>query len=498
MSDNIILKMENIDKVFPGVRALDGVDLEVKECEIHGLIGENGAGKSTLMKILSGLYTHDGGTITFCGKEYKKLDPKLVEQIGISIIHQERQVVPYLTVAESLFLGIEPQKLMHRKTMVKNAEKLLEEKLGVSIKGSALMSELTVGEQQLVQICRALMTNPKLIIFDEPTAVLAQKEAQKLFEIIRELKKTISVIYISHYFGEILDLCDAITVLKNGQKVTTVQAEGETIEHLVYLMVGRDVKDQYPPKTRTFGEEVIKVAGLTHKKLFQDVSFSIRAGEIVGLTGLMGSGHGEVGECLYNTKDVVSGTIEYMGQPVKRLSHESAVKMGIGYLPEDRRGKGVIQADSVKENITIASMQKVSKCGFINRKAENKVADEYIKSLSIKTPSREEISGLLSGGNQQKVIIARWMQCGSKLLILNQPTSGVDIGARADIYSFIDEMARKGSAVLLISQDIQELVGMSDRILTMFRGRLTGEFDVDKDITDDVIVSMMGGGKSES
>lgn len=450
------------------------------------------------MKILSGLYTHDGGAITFCGKEYKKLDPKLVEQIGISIIHQERQVVPYLTVAESLFLGIEPQKLMHRKALVKNAEELLEEKLGVSIKGSALMSELTVGEQQLVQICRALMTNPKLIIFDEPTAVLAQKEARKLFEIIRELKKTISVIYISHYFGEILDLCDTITVLKNGKKVTTVKAAEETLEHLVYLMVGRDVKDQYPPKTREFGETVIKITGLTHKKLFQDVSFSIRAGEIVGLTGLMGSGHAEVGECLYNTKDVVAGTIEYMGQPVKRLSHESAVKMGIGYLPEDRRGKGVIQADSVKENITIASMQKISKCGFINRKAENKVTDEYIKSLSIKTPSREEISGLLSGGNQQKVIIARWMQCGSKLLILNQPTSGVDIGARADIYSFIDEMARKGSAVLLISQDIQELVGMSDRILTMFRGRITGEFDVDRDITDDVIVSMMGGGKSES
>lgn len=496
-NNTIILDMKKIDKVFPGVRALDKVDLQVSAREIHGLIGENGAGKSTLMKILSGMYTHDGGTIEFLGKEYKKLDPKLVEEIGISIIHQERQVVPYLSVAESLFLGIEKSTVLKRKEMEREAEKLIEENLGAHIPGSALMSELTVGEQQLVQICRALMTNPKLIIFDEPTAVLAQKEAQKLFQIIRELKQNVSVIYISHYFGEILDLCDTITVLKNGSKVTTIPAANETIEHLVYLMVGKDVGEQYPPKDRQHGEVVIEIKNLSHKKLFSDVSFHIKAGEILGLTGLMGSGHAEVGEALYDTSGLVGGEILYLGRTLNKLTHESAVALGIGYLPEDRRGKGVIQSGSVKENITLASMKKVCRRGLIDNKKENKDADEHIRQLSIKTPSREEISALLSGGNQQKVVIARWMQADSKLLILNQPTSGVDIGARAEIYSFIHQMAKNGSAVLLISQDIQELVGLSDRIMTMFRGKVTSEFHVEGDITDRVIVSMMGGGKHE-
>lgn len=497
MEDNIILSMKKIDKVFPGVRALDQVDFQVAKCEIHGLIGENGAGKSTLMKILSGMYTHDSGTIEFCGKVYNKLDPKLIEEIGISIIHQERQVVPFLSVAESLFLGIEGSKVLKRKEMVKRAEKIIKEKLGADISGSALMSDLTVGEQQLVQICRALMTNPKLIIFDEPTAVLARKEAQKLFEIIKELKKEVSVIYISHYFGEILDLCDTITVLKNGKKVTTIPAEGQTIENLVCLMVGKDVSKQYPPKDREFGETVVEVNNLTHKKYFKNINFKIRTGEILGLTGLMGSGHAEIGEALYDTSDIISGEIIYLGKKVKRFSHESAVKAGIGYLPEDRRGKGVIQAGTVKENITLASLQKVSGAGIINKKKEEAAADLHIERLAIKTPSREEISGLLSGGNQQKLIIARWMQSEAKLLILNQPTSGVDIGARAEIYSFIDMMAKNGSAVLLISQDIQELVGMSNRIITVFRGEIAGEFDVEGEITDEVIVSMMGGGKNE-
>ncbi len=496
MSDRILM-MSKIDKSFPSVKALEGVDLEVKKNEIHGLIGENGAGKSTLMKILSGLYTHDAGTIEFCGKAYEMLTPRLVEKIGISVIHQERHVVPFLTVAESLFLGIEGDFIMKRKKLEKRAEELIFGNLGVEIKGNSLMSDLSVGEQQLVQICRALMTNPKLIIFDEPTAVLPRKEAEKLFEIIRELKKTVSVIYISHYFGEILDLCDIITVLKNGKKVTTISAKNETIENLVFLMSGKEVKKQYPDKNRVHGDCVLQIENLSHQEAFENVSFNIRQGEILGLTGLMGSGHAEVGESLYGAQGIISGNIIFNGVQQKTYSREQAVRMGIGYVPEDRRGKGVIQLDSVRENITLASLEKISKRSVINKKTELADVKMHIENLSIKTPSEEQMSGLLSGGNQQKVVIARWIQGDSKLLILNQPTSGVDIGARAEIYAFIHQMAKNGSAVLLISQDIQELVGMSDKILTMFRGQVNGSFNTgdytsNEQAVDEIIISMMG------
>lgn len=501
MNQNALLEMVNINKSFPGVKALDNVSLSVKYNEIHGLVGENGAGKSTLMKILSGLYQHDSGNIVFCGKEYKNITTKLIEKIGISIIHQERQVVPFLTVAENLFLGVEPVKgplkLMNRKAMEKKAKDIIESLIGVTIDGNKLMSELTVGEQQLIQICRALMQNPKLIIFDEPTAVLAKKEAQKLFDIIRELKKTISVIYISHYFGEILDLCDRITVLKNGKKVDTVSAEGMTIEKLVVMMVGRDIGKQYPEKNREFGDIMLKIKNLTHMKDFEDVSFSIRTGEIVGLTGLMGSGHSSIGESLFDNSQIASGEIVFKDKKMNRIVPETAVKSGMGYVPEDRRQRGVIQLFSLRENITLPSMWKVSKNGVVSLKLEKDAAEELKEKLSIKTPNIEEMSGLLSGGNQQKVVIAKWLQSGSSLYILNQPTSGVDIGARAEIYALINMMAKAGSAILLISQDIQEIVGMSNKVITMFRGKIKDEFIVDSDITDKVIVSMMGGQAGE-
>ncbi|MEG1436449.1 MAG: sugar ABC transporter ATP-binding protein, partial [Oscillospiraceae bacterium] len=470
----------------------------VGPCEIHGLVGENGAGNSTLMKILSGLYSHDEGTVEFCGKKYKKITTKLIEEIGISIIHQERQVVSFLTVAESLFLGIEPTKsflkLMSRKEIEKKASDIIEEKVGVQINGGKLMSDLTVGEQQLVQICRALMNNPKLVIFDEPTAVLAQKEANKLFEIIRELKKTVSVIYISHYFGEILDLCDKVTVLKNGKKVSTVSTQGMTIEDLVVIMVGKDVKKQYPNKNRKLGDTVLEVKNISDDGNFKNINFDIKAGEIVGLTGLMGSGHSDIGEVLFGNKSLVDGEIVWKGESIKKMIPEKAVKKRIAYVPEDRRRRGVIPTLSVMENITLPSLEKVSIKGFIKHAQEKAETTELSEKLSIKTPNVEELCGLLSGGNQQKVVIAKWLQADSQLYILNQPTSGVDIGARAEIYSLIDMMAKQGSAVLLISQDIQEIVGLSNRIITIFRGEIRHEFtNVTEEITDKVIVSTMGG-----
>lgn len=297
--------MQNITKAFNGIKALNDVTFQVKKAQIHGLVGENGAGKSTIMKILAGIYSLDSGRILFEGEDISgKITTKTIEDLGISFIHQERYVVPHLTIAEMLFLGKEevrsPLKLMQRKKMEKMAEKALREHMGVELPGNKRISELTVGEQQLVQICRALLNNPKVIVFDEPTAVLAKKEADTLFKIIRQLGRDRGVIYISHYFGEILELCDEVTVLRNGQKITTVTTEGMTIDQLVSLMIGRSVLNQYPPRNRVPGEVILRVEGLTHEKYFRDVSFEIRRGEILGITGLMGSGHDWVGISLYN------------------------------------------------------------------------------------------------------------------------------------------------------------------------------------------------------
>jgi len=497
-----ILEMLNVSKEFPGVKALSDVTIRIKKGEVHGLVGENGAGKSTIMKILAGLYSNDGGKIIFDGEDItKKLNARTAEHIGISFIHQERYIVRHLTVAEMLFLGIEktrtPFKFMDKKGMIKQAEQMLEEKVGVKLPGDRLVSQLTVGEQQLIQICRALMSNPKVIVFDEPTAVLPKKESERLFSIIRQLKRDKGVIYISHYFGEILDLCDRVTVLRNGKKIDTVNAEDMTIDSLVTMMVGRNILEQYPAKERTPGEVILSVKGLTHKKEFHNLDFEIRRGEIVGITGLMGSGHDKVGIGLYDSSDIVGGEVNFKGQKMSYISPDKAVAAKMGYVPDDRRGLGSIQNMTVKENITLACLKKLTKHGLISGKEENRVVNEQIEKLKIKTPDGDALSGNLSGGNQQKVVLSRWLSDESELYILNQPTSGIDIGARADIYKIIDEMAKSGAGVLMITQDIQELYGMSDRIIVMYRGEVTMELDAtkpDADMTDKIIVASMGGG----
>ncbi len=498
-----ILEMLNVSKEFPGVKALSDVTIQIKKGEVHGLVGENGAGKSTIMKILAGLYSNDGGKIIFNGEDItKKLNARTAEQLGISFIHQERYVVSHLTVAEMLFLGVEKTrtlfKLMDKRGMVKLAEQMLEEKVGVKLSGNMLVSQLTVGEQQLIQICRALMSDPKVIVFDEPTAVLAKKEAERLFQIIRQLKKDKGVIYISHYFAEVLDLCDRVTVLRNGKKIDTVHAEDVTIDSLVTMMVGRNILEQYPPKTRKAGETILSVKGLTHRKEFHDLNFEVRRGEIVGITGLMGSGHDKVGIGIYDSRDITGGEVEFKGKKMSYISPDKAVAAKMGYVPDDRRGLGAIQNMTVKENITLACLKDMTRHGIISDKEEKKAVEEQIEKLRIKTPGGDVISGNLSGGNQQKVVLSRWLSDQSELYILNQPTSGIDIGARADIYKIIDEMAKSGAGVLMITQDIQELYGMSDRIIVMFRGETVLELETtSEDMTDQIIVASMGGGAGD-
>jgi len=502
MGDGYILEMVDIQKEFPGVKALQLANLKVKNKEIHGLVGENGAGKSTLMKILAGLYSPDSGEIKFKGRNYKNLTPRIVEKLGIHFIHQERQVVPHLTVAESLFLGIEPVfspfKLLNRHSMEREAEKILKEKVGFSVSGGKLVGELTVGEHQLLQISRALLHDPKLIIFDEPTAVLAKEEADRLFEIIKELSNKIGIIYISHYFGEILKLCNRVTVIRNGTNVDTVKSNEVSIQNLVFLMVGRNIDEQFSIKKRKKGNVLLEVKKLTHVKEFRNINFKVHSGEIVGLTGLMGSGHTDVGKSIYDNSDILSGSIDFEGKNIQKINPEKAVKLGIGYLPEDRRNLGIVQNMSVRENITLACLKNLSKNGIIKISEENKTCDELIDRLEIRTPGRETTVASLSGGNQQKVVIAKWLSNGSKLYILNQPTSGVDIGAKTEIYSLINKMTEQGAGILLISQDIQEVVGLSDRVLVMYRGEIKEEFEGNKNIEDQVIISMMGGDKNDS
>ncbi len=495
-----ILEMQNITKSFYGVKALDDVTFQVKKGEIHGLVGENGAGKSTIMKILAGLYSNDSGRILFEGQDITShLSTKAVEELGISFIHQERYVVPHLTVAEMLFLGKEITTpglpFLKRREMEALAEKTLKERMGVELPGSRRISSLTVGEQQLVQICRALLNDPKIIVFDEPTAVLAKKEADRLFQIIHQLKKDRGVIYISHYFGEILDLCDMVTVLRNGKKITTVPTAGMTIEHLVTLMVGRDVRQQYPPRTRTIGETVLKVEHLTHQKQFQDVSFELHKGEILGITGLMGSGHDQVGISLFDSQGITGGTITYKGKQHRRMLPHKAAALKIGYVPDDRRGLGALQIMTVKENVSLASLYKVSRRGVIKKKNEADLVNSMVEKLNVKTAGIDIQCGFLSGGNQQKVVLAKWLSSDAEVYILNQPTSGVDIGARAEIYSIIDNAAKAGAAILLITQDTQELYGMSDRVITMYRGKISMQCNIDECTDKQIIVAMMGGEK---
>lgn len=503
MSDEFVLEMKEIQKEFPGVKALQNIHFQLKEGEIHGLIGENGAGKSTLMKILAGIYSQDSGEIRFLGNLQKVLTPKIVEHLGIHFIHQERHVVPYLTVAESLFLGIENKfasfRLIKRRTMEKEAEKVLLEKVGVRLSGKKLVGDLSVGEKQLLQICRALLQDPKVIVFDEPTAVLAKREANQLFNIIKELKqKGISIIYISHYFGEILDICDRITVLRNGSNVKTTETKGLTIEDIVYFMTGRRIGSDTPTKSRQLGDVLLNVKDFTHSQQFQDVNFQIRRGEIVGITGLMGSGYSDLGLSIYDDSNITKGVVEFEGKRLSKHNPEKAVSLGMGYIPEDRRHLGILQNMSVKENITLTSLKKVSKGGVIKRKVEREKVDVMIDQLGIRTPNQETTINYLSGGNQQKAVLAKWLSSNAALYILNQPTAAVDVSTKAEIYNLITQVAENGAGVLLITQDLQELVKLSDRILVMYRGEVVREFEKENVTTDQIMVSMMGGSMDES
>ncbi len=477
---DLVLTMHGIVKTFGGVRALDGANLEVESRSIHGLVGQNGAGKSTLIKILAGIHRPDAGTIRIRELACHHLTPRQVEHLGIHFIHQDRLLVPTFTVGEALFLGDEPTigplRFLNRRRMAQKATEILRDYFDIRLPGRALINELTPAERQIVQISRALLRNPVVLVFDEPTAALVRQEVDRLFEIIRRLQtKGLTTIYISHYLSEIESLCDQVTVLRNGVDVGRISPKNTA--EIVSLMLNRDIDEMFPKKATSIGEPVLKLTDVSAQGTFSNVSLSLHRGEILGLTGLLGSGAKELVRSLFGLVRLKGGAVEIEGKPVKISSPPSAVAKKLALVPEDRRAQGVALQMSVRENVTLASLRRFVRFGFLELGREKAAAGELIEKLAIRTASQNSPVRDLSGGNQQKVVLAKWLSRQSDLYLLDEPTVGVDVGAKVEIYRLIGELAQQGAGILLLSSDLMELLGITDRILVMYRGKLAGEFN---------------------
>lgn len=480
MSD-FLLEMNGICKSFPGVKALDHAQLKVRPGTVHALVGENGAGKSTLMKCLFGIYSKDEGEILLNGEPTHIMNPYDALKKGVAMVHQELQPIPERSVAENIYCGRFPRKyglFIDHKKMYQDTEKLLKE-VKMNFDSKVKLSTLSVSQMQAIEIAKAVSANAKIIIMDEPTSSLTQNEVDNLFEIINSLRrKGISIIYISHKMDEILSISDDVTIMRDGQFIGTWGAKELTIDMIVTKMVGRELKNLYPPKFNVPGEVVLEVNNLTsiRSKSFKDVNFKLRKGEILGIGGLVGAQRSELFEAIFGIRGIKHGTITYKGKQVKIKHPQDAIHQGIALLTEDRRATGIFGVLTIAENVAIASLDKYLKLGFIldHHKIE-KLVQENVKKLSIKTPSSRTKIQSLSGGNQQKVIISRWLANDPDIFILDEPTRGIDVGAKYEIYSIIAELAKQGKSIIMISSELPELIGMSDRILVMCAGRVSGE-----------------------
>ena len=477
-----ILTMKGIDKSFPGVHALDHVDLEVRKGEVHALMGENGAGKSTLMKVLTGIYTKDSGTITYEGKEVEFHGPKEAQEAGIVIVHQELNMMNHLTVAQNIFIGREFMKGGIIDDAKMNAEsKKLFDQLGINIDPTEKMGNLTVGKQQMCEIAKAISHKAKVIIFDEPSAALTEAEIEELFKIIRDLRdQQLGIIYISHRMDEIKVITDRVTVMRDGGYVGTLITKDCTKDDIINMMVGRVIYED--PKTQSMvapdAPVVLKVEHLNAGKMVQDVSFELHKGEILGFSGLMGAGRTETARALFGADPKESGDIYVNGKKVDIKSPKDAVALGIGYLSEDRKRYGIVVDKSVAENSTMAHLKNFVKGLFIDKRKEEDATQDYIKRLNTKTPSTDQLVVNLSGGNQQKVVLAKWLVKDCDILIFDEPTRGIDVGAKSEIYHLMNELVAQGKSIIMISSEMTEILRMSDRIVVMCEGKKTAEIDI--------------------
>ncbi|NUK30211.1 sugar ABC transporter ATP-binding protein [Parageobacillus sp. VR-IP] len=479
MSKDHVLEMIDITKEFPGVKALDGVQLKVKKGTVHALMGENGAGKSTLMKILIGIYTPDKGKIIFDGEELKFSNIKQALDKGISMIHQELSPIPNMTVAENIFLGREPSYGFTGWVKTKELEektRRLFERLGIHIDPNTKMSDLSIANTQMVEIAKAISYNSKLIIMDEPTSAITEKEVHHLFNIIRALKKEgVSIIYITHKMDEVEQITDEVTVLRDGKYIGTRPSNQISKDELIKMMVGRELNQIFHKKPAQIGEVALSVKGLTKKGKFEDISFEVRKGEIVGFAGLMGSGRTEVLESIFGITRPDSGEIYINGNKVNISSTKDAIKYGMGLLTEDRKLTGLFLPLSVQDNMITVTVDQYAKAGFLQQRKIHDDCQRLTEQLAIKTPSLQQLIKYLSGGNQQKALIARWLLHDPDILLLDEPTRGIDVGAKSEIYNLIFELARKGKAIVVVSSELPEILGLSDRVIVMHEGRKTGE-----------------------
>jgi rhamnose transport system ATP-binding protein len=491
-----LLEVKGLEKSFPGVKALSGVTFDVRAGETHALLGENGAGKSTLIKIVSGVYHPDAGEILIDGRAVRFATPEDAKRAGVATIYQELLLFPELTVAENIFLGHAPLAAGGRidwATMRQRAEALLASLEIDDLAADEIVGALSVGHRQRVEILRALSHDARILIMDEPTAALTEADVRRLFDIVRKLKaRGVGIVYISHRLDEIFEIADRVTVLRDGAYVGEREVAATNSAELVQMMVGRRIDNLFPKVAVPIGEPVLEARGLRREPTTRDVSLTVRAGEIVGLAGLVGSGRSELAQVLFGITPAEHGEIRLHGKAVSIDSPEAARARGVAYVPEDRGVQGLVRPMSVLHNVSLAALGALSRAGIIDRAAERRLADASVKRFSVKTSSVDEVAGRLSGGNQQKIVLGKWLANNPKLLILDEPTRGIDVGAKAEIHRLMCELAGEGVAILMISSELPEVLGMSDRVLVMREGRLVAEFDRAHATSEAVGAAMMG------
>ncbi len=496
-ADSTFLRMEGISKAFPGVQALSDVTFEVAKGEIHALVGENGAGKSTLMKVLTGAQPRDEGRITMRGEAVEIATPSDAQALGISMIHQELSLIPYLTVGQNIYLGREPRAripgFIDWPTLYAQSQQLLD-RLNVDVDARAEVQGLRIAQQQMVEVTKALSLNADLIAMDEPTSALTERETEVLFGVMRSLKaQGVSLIFISHRLGEVLEIADRVTVLRDGQLIGTVPIAELDEDRVVQMMVGRELGEMYPKAKMQRQELVLEAIGLHDGRELHGVDLKLHRSEILGIAGLVGAGRTALAETLFGIRPAVAGEVRVEERQVKLNSPRDAIQMGMGFVPEDRKLQGLFMNMAVRENIVLSAMDKVARWGFVNFTKADQLAGEVVKRLDIRTPSLRQRVRNLSGGNQQKVIIARWLTLKPRVLILDEPTRGIDVGAKAEIHALMSQLAQEGVGVLMISSELPEVMGVSDRILVMHEGRVTGEFTRGQATQDDIMRAATGG-----
>ena len=486
-----MLTLKNIRKTYPGVVALDDVSMEVRDGEVHALLGENGAGKSTLIKVIAGAISPDSGVIDFDGEEHEKLTPHLALEKGVAVIYQELNLVGPLSVAENIYLG-RPQSRLYSQRQVNALAQEIFDEYGFDLNPAARVMSLSPAQQQLVEICKGISNNAKIMIMDEPTSALATSEVELLFQVIARLKaKGVTIIYISHRLDEVFRVTDRITVLRDGRYVTTINTADTNRQELVKLMVGRELSESYPPRHHELGEVVLEAKALTGNSV-EDISFTLRKGEILGFAGLVGCGRTETAQLICGAKPIESGELLVNGKKARIHSPVDAISSGIGLIPEDRKEQGCILFNSVLFNTTLICNKKYMRAGVIANKLRRKVAQEYKDYLRIKVPSLQQQVVNLSGGNQQKVVVAKTMAADLDIIFFDEPTKGIDVGAKFEIYNLMNEMAASGKAIVMISSDMEEILGMSDRILVLSEGRVSGELTKEQFSQENVLTLASG------